>query len=491
MKKKNLYLPLLILGLGTTTPAFSQLANQKGITIEEIYENINELASKGDDAAKAQLAKEAAAFAKAKKENYNLLAANIYNFLGNEEASKKIIDGLEKKYPKGSMARNKAFEALRDNESLNVDQKLAQYNAWLKKFPSTSFGEEEQGIYSQASSYMTGEYLKAKQYDKAIEFVNSFKDAAHYPNMVSQVSMEFNKNGNYTETVNFLKDIAEPLISKEGKTRAEMTLLGSYAEALVNSGDVEKGIVISQDLIKASGNYPRPVDVINVAKGYHNLGQSLDAFQFLEEYYVNKSQSNDVLKVLETQYAALNNNKGDFNQYKNKLDLRVETALKDKYKATMVKNEAPSFKLQNMKGEFVSLEDLRGKIVVIDFWATWCGPCIVSFPGMQAAVNKYKDDPEVEFLFVNTWQSEDNYKELVTNFIAENNYTFHVLYDEMKDSSKATVTAYGVKGIPTKVFIDKNGFIRFQSAGGSADVGVVLGEMVAKIELIKEAQKSE
>ena len=152
----------------------------------------------------------------------------------------------------------------------------------------------------------------------------------------------------------------------------------------------------------------------------------------------------------------------------------------------MIKKEAPNFSLVNMEGKTVSLADLKGKVLVLDFWATWCGPCKISFPGMQAAVNKYKDDKDVEFLFINTWQNEKNYEELVRNFIAENKYSFHVLFDEMKDRSKSTVTAYGVKGIPHKVVIDKEGFIRFESAGGSADVEKIVNEMETKIELARK-----
>jgi thiol-disulfide isomerase/thioredoxin len=168
------------------------------------------------------------------------------------------------------------------------------------------------------------------------------------------------------------------------------------------------------------------------------------------------------------------------------LDSQIKEASFAKYKGEMIKKEAPDFSLVNMAGETINLSDLKGKVVILDFWATWCGPCKVSFPGMQAAVNKYKDDKEVEFLFIDTWQREENYKEVVEQFIADNKYTFHVLFDEMKDRSKATTTAYGVRGIPHKVVIDKEGFIRFEASGSGSDIDKIVAELDTKIELAKQ-----
>ncbi|WP_293931827.1 TlpA family protein disulfide reductase [Sphingobacterium sp. UBA6645] len=162
-------------------------------------------------------------------------------------------------------------------------------------------------------------------------------------------------------------------------------------------------------------------------------------------------------------------------------------ALKAKYQTELVKKEAPDFTLVDLYGNTVSLSDFRGKVVVIDFWATWCKPCIGSFPGMQATVEKYKNDKDVKFLFIDTWEQKENYKDEVKALMEKDGYTFHVLFDEMKDANKAVTTAYGVQGIPNKVIIDKNGFIRLQSAGSGRDTAKILAEMSAKIELVKEA----
>lgn len=109
-----------------------------------------------------------------------------------------------------------------------------------------------------------------------------------------------------------------------------------------------------------------------------------------------------------------------------------------------------------MEGKKVKLSDLKGKIIVLDFWATWCGPCRSSFPNMQKLVNDYKNH-NVEFLFIDTWEGnqEEKVKNKVTEFLKDKNYTFNVLYDFTSEVSKQ----YKIKGIPAKIVIDKEGNI--------------------------------
>jgi thiol-disulfide isomerase/thioredoxin len=151
----------------------------------------------------------------------------------------------------------------------------------------------------------------------------------------------------------------------------------------------------------------------------------------------------------------------------------------------MVNQPAPVFALKDFDGNLVSLKDLKGKVVIVDFWATWCGPCKASFPGMQLAVNKYKDDPNVKFLFVDTWEEGDNYLDGVKKFIADNKYTFHVIMDEKGDDGRQSkvVTAFGVKGITTKFIIDKNGNIRFSYVGYSGTPEKLLDEVTNMVDM--------
>lgn len=488
MKLQKLWIPLAIAGIGLSTPSFGQLAKRSDLNMTEIHQEINKLAAKDDAESKATLAKEALAFSKAKNESYNILAASLYDFLKQPEAAEKIKKGLAKKYPKGITARNDAFKIMSENKNATIEQKQAAYASFVQKFPKTSFEERDRNIFSAAASNLSKELALAGKIQDVKQLAAQNEGSAEYYAVVNAAATELNKSGNYSASYDLLQTAAKSAQSEERKNRMQLATLGLYAESLLETGKVAEAISVTKELTKDLRS-ARPADIVTLANAYAKDGRTLDAFKELENYLIKQAPNADVMKALEGHYNTLNSNKGDFQAYQANLNDEIMSKLKDKYKSTMLNKAAPDFRLQNMKGEFVSLADLKGKIVVLDFWATWCGPCVISFPGMQAAVNKYKNDPNVEFLFIDTWQSEENYKELVTNFISENKYTFNVLYDEMKDREKATVTAYGVNGIPTKVFIDGEGNIRFQASGGNADVNVVLNEIVAKIDLIKEEQQ--
>lgn len=142
---------------------------------------------------------------------------------------------------------------------------------------------------------------------------------------------------------------------------------------------------------------------------------------------------------------------------------------------------APDFELTSISGEKVKLSDLRGKTVILDFWATWCGPCIRSFPGMKQAKDKYADNPDVEFLFINTFErvGEDQWNSHVQNFITQRGFQY---LNPPLDIGNATALAYGVEGIPAKFCIDPEGKIKHKSTGFLGSSEAVYKEMVEWVE---------
>jgi thiol-disulfide isomerase/thioredoxin len=124
---------------------------------------------------------------------------------------------------------------------------------------------------------------------------------------------------------------------------------------------------------------------------------------------------------------------------------------------------APAWELKDLSGRPVKLADFKGKLVVMDFWGSWCPPCRMELPKFQALYEKYKDNKNVVFLGMN-WERPGEAParmKAVTDFMAQNNYTFPVVIDH----DKVAATAYEIEGFPTVYLIDPQGMIRYRNLG--------------------------
>lgn len=117
---------------------------------------------------------------------------------------------------------------------------------------------------------------------------------------------------------------------------------------------------------------------------------------------------------------------------------------------------APDFEITTLDGDVVNLSDFRGERVLLNFWASWCGPCRAEMPDMQ----KFHEDTDVELLAVNLTETESN-KDNITDFLDEFGITFTVLLDE---NSKVS-TIYNIKPIPTTFLINSDGTIHNKAFG--------------------------
>lgn len=120
---------------------------------------------------------------------------------------------------------------------------------------------------------------------------------------------------------------------------------------------------------------------------------------------------------------------------------------------------APEFTLSNTAGQAVSLTQLRGKLVYLDFWASWCGPCRQSFPWMNEMLSKYQAQG-LEIVAVNL----DTNRADADAFLQKNPAAFSVVFDP----AATLPPQYGVKGMPTSYLIDASGEIIMQHSGFNA-----------------------
>ncbi len=131
---------------------------------------------------------------------------------------------------------------------------------------------------------------------------------------------------------------------------------------------------------------------------------------------------------------------------------------------------ASDFTLDSLDGDAITLSDMEGQVVVLDFWATWCNPCIKEMPHLQELYEQHAGQ-EVVVLAINVMEERGD----VAEFMAEYGYTFTVLLD----GDGRVTDDYGVKGIPSTIIVDREGEAH-PVLGGMGDVEDVLSQLVGE-----------
>jgi peroxiredoxin len=138
---------------------------------------------------------------------------------------------------------------------------------------------------------------------------------------------------------------------------------------------------------------------------------------------------------------------------------------------------APDFKLTLADKSVVELKELKGKVVVLNFWSSWCGPCVAEMPHFQKAVDRYAKTSEVIFLAV----SLDDNRQAARSFIERHSYRLSVAYDN------GAAVSYNATSIPATVIIDRKGMIQFRDSGFGGAGEIYVERLSRRIdELLKE-----
>jgi len=426
---------------------------------------------------KSELKDETIAFAercvKKNTESSLVTAYYIYGRYGMTAETEKIKKDVLKRYPNGEMQKAIFIRGFMDHPNKNEAYVLESINTLKTKYKDHS---------KRSLSYFYGNLASIYLDKKDLEKAKSIESYLYNPSSTYNDAAWVLSGGSLKAPGKDLDFAA--IISKRSldllEEKKKENFFPEYQGLYNMYADTYAHILYKQGKYKEAFNYQdslRKVDGLdaNGKECYLAILEKVKSQGEIKDYIENKINRNTVppaifLTKLKDIYIAQNLPLDGYEKLKEKADQNLKAARAKNVIDTFGTAASTDFALKNLDGKEVKLSDYKGKVVVLDFWATWCGPCKASFPKMQDLVTQYKDK-DVAFLFINTWENkkEDEVLKNVTNYITEKKYNFNVVFD----SKSEVVANYKIEGIPTSILIGKDGNILFSGHDNGS-----LGEMI-------------
>lgn len=463
--------------------------------LEKDYERLFLLTLSYSDAGGQYFADQRAAeLARGKSEHQLIEAYNYFKHARRNATADSLLKVILTNYPNGGQALNMLI--VRFETEPGADAKDTIFQKVLAAQPNNKNGND----YCRQELALA--YLSEGNFKRFDALFPNVKNVPGFADGLSDQLATWAEQKKYPEetaliadkALGFLKNpnaVPVPFLSPKQVAAQRRDLyyhvLQTAARNLYNEGKIKEAIEKEGQVYLAVTN--AGLEAIGLYASMLNSNNDfIKAKAVLEKGYAAGVKSKELDSILKMNYTDRLGNGLRFAQYLDSLRQLADFNEQDNLVKNITKVAAPSFKLNDINGKPVSFADLKGKVIILDFWATWCAPCKASFPAMQKTIDLFKDNPNVVFLFVDTWENTGNYKNEVKKYLSDSKYSFTVLFDEKGLDGKQSRlrNLYGVVSVPTKFIIDKTGNIIFRVEGYSGPEDRLINELSSEIEIAGE-----